>query len=145
VVVAASAAAAELEPECVGGWSPGGPTGVAGALRAARPQLAGVLQAGSGGAGPGGASQQRSRVHEQCVADAPVAASDAQSVDAGPEAAVLEHAGVSREEAERALSVWALAVAVASLRLLELAPRRDEPGQVQGRSDDKSRGPGGLT
>ena len=41
--------------------------------------------------GSSGACQQCGGVHEQRVADAPIAASDAESGNAGPEATVLEH------------------------------------------------------
>ena len=64
LVVAASAAGARLEPPGTGGLWRGGPAGAAGALSAARPQLAGVLPGGGRGAFPDGPSQQRRGVHE---------------------------------------------------------------------------------
>src|SRR5262249_12497947 len=105
VVVAASAAAAARQPPGGGRLSPGGCVGAADALPAPRPELAEVLPPDSGGAGPGGASQQRRGVHERRAADASVAASDAQSRDAGSEASVLEHAGLSGRKAEGPLPV----------------------------------------
>ena len=50
-------------------------------------------------------AQQRGGGDEQRVADAPVAASDAESGAAGSEAAVLEHAGLRWREAARPLPV----------------------------------------
>ena len=66
-----------------GGLSPGGCAGAGDPLPEDRPELAGVVPGGGVGAEPGGASQQRGGGDEQRVADAPVAASDAESGAAG--------------------------------------------------------------
>ena len=86
------------------------------------PELAGVVPAGRRGAARDGAGQQRGGVHEQRAADAPVAASDGDPGDAGPEAAVLELPRVPRREAERPLPVRAPGAEAAQLRLLGPAP-----------------------
>src|SRR5271170_4418416 len=69
------------------------------------PELARIVSSTRDRIASDSAGQQRSGVHEQRPANASVAASDADARDAGPKASLLEHAGVSRGEAKRSLSV----------------------------------------
>src|ERR1700679_2954320 len=79
--------------------------GAASSLCQVGPELARIISSARDRIASDGAGQQCRRVHEQRRANASVAASDADTRDAGPEASLLEHACVSRGEAKRLLSV----------------------------------------
>jgi len=82
----------------------------------------GGVRAGGAGAGGGGAGQQRRGVRPRRGADAPGAAPQADAGAAGPEAAVLERAGVRRGAAAGALPVRTPGAGAAQLRPVGPAP-----------------------